>query len=95
MLKETTISFIQQILDGDTDATENEKEQIMKACRTRPQRKVINAKKAMEILSVSRPTLREYVKRGLLRQINISSRKIRFDQAEVEKLASYGAEVAA
>ena len=58
MLKETTIAIIQQILDGDNQATQFEKEQVMKACRVRPQRKVIPAKKAMEILQISRPTLR-------------------------------------
>ena len=36
----------------------------------------------MEILQVSRPTLRAYVKQGALTQINYSSRKVRFDEAE-------------
>ena len=51
----------------------------MKACKSRPKRKLISAKAAMEMLQVSRPTLRQYAKDGLIHQINISSRKIRFD----------------
>ncbi len=50
MLKETTIGFIRQILDGDSEATATEKEQVLKACRMRPARKAIPAKAAMEIL---------------------------------------------
>ena len=54
-------------------------------------REVITAKKAMELLGISRPTLRAYVRQGLLTQINISSRKVRFALEQVEQLASYGA----
>lgn len=54
-------------------------------------REVITAKRAMELLGISRPTLRAYVRQGLLTQINISSRKVRFAQEQVEQLASYGA----
>lgn len=43
-------------------------------------REVITAKRAMELLGISRPTLRAYVRQGLLTQINISSRKVRFAQ---------------
>lgn len=45
----------------------------------------------MELLGISRPTLRAYVRQGLLTQINLSSRKVRFAQEQVEQLASYGA----
>ena len=88
MLNEKTIGFIQQVLEMDNDVTETEKEQVLKACRMKSARKTIPAKAAMEILQISRPTLREYVKRGLLEQINISSRKVRFDLLEVEQLAN-------
>ena len=54
-------------------------------------REVITAKRAMELLGISRPTLRAYVRQGLLTQINLSSRKVRFAQEQVEQLASYGA----
>ncbi len=79
------------MLDGDSGVTTQEKEQILKACRMKQRREVITAKKAMELLGISRPTLRAYVRQGLLPQINISSRKVRFAQEQVEQLASYGA----
>lgn len=79
------------MLDGDSDVTTLEKEQILKACRMKQRREVITAKRAMELLGISRPTLRAYVRQGLLTQINISSRKVRFAQEQVEQLASYGA----
>ena len=51
-------------------------------------REVITAKRAMELLGISRPTLRAYVRQGLLTQINLSSRKVRFAQEQVEQLAT-------
>jgi len=50
VLKQTTVGFIRQILDGDSDVTETEKEQILKACKMRPQRKLVSAKVAMQTL---------------------------------------------
>lgn len=44
----------------------------------------------MNLLEVSRPTLLSYVKRGHLTQINISARKVRFDEGEVRNLAFNG-----
>jgi len=54
---------------------------------------LINAREAMAILGVTRPTLRAYVKQGHLNQINISSRKVRFDADEVQHFANNGAAV--
>ena len=50
MVKEDTVGFIRQILDGDPEVTETEKEQILKACKMRPQRKLVSAKVAMQTL---------------------------------------------
>ena len=44
----------------------------------------------MEILGISRPTLRAYVKSGFLTQIKLSQRKIRFDESEVLHFANTG-----
>ena len=44
----------------------------------------------MEILGISRPTLRAYVKSGCLTQIKLSQRKIRFDENEVLHFANTG-----
>lgn len=89
MLQET-LMLIKTILDSAPEITTTEKEQILKVCRSKPRRPVISAKAAMEILGISRPTLRSYVQRGFLNQINITARKVRFDQEQVEQFASYG-----
>ena len=50
MLTEKTVGLIRQILEMDSEVTETEKEQIMKACKMRPQRKLVSAKVAMQTL---------------------------------------------
>ena len=50
MLTEKTVGLIRQILEMDSEITETEKEQILKACKMRPQRKLVSAKVAMETL---------------------------------------------
>ena len=90
MIKQETLMLIKTILDSAPEITLAEKEQIFKVCRSKPRRSVISARTAMEILRISRPTLRAYVERGFLTQINMTARKVRFDQEQVEQFASYG-----
>lgn len=91
IMKETTIDLIRTVLRSDETVTAEHQDSILRACRqTAVRRKLIGAKAAMEILQVSRPTLREYVKKGLLEQINFSSRKVRFDESEVQRLSYSG-----
>ncbi|MBO4491319.1 MAG: hypothetical protein J5944_08180 [Lentisphaeria bacterium] len=90
-MKETSLALIRTVLDGDNTVTKEQNDHIMRTCK-HPimRRKLINAKQAMSILEVCRPTLLAYVKRGRLTQINISPRKVRFDEAEVRNLAYRG-----
>ena len=50
MISERTVGLIRQILEMDSEITETEKEQILKACKMRPQRKLVSAKVAMQTL---------------------------------------------
>ena len=50
MVSEKTVGLIRQILEMDSEVTKTEKEQIMKACKMRPQRKLVSAKVAMQTL---------------------------------------------
>jgi len=50
MLSEKTVGLIRQILEMDSEVTETEKEQILRICKMRPQRKLVSAKVAMETL---------------------------------------------
>ena len=47
-------------------------------------RELISAKEAMEMLHVSRPTLRQYAHDGQVVQVPLSSRRILFDKQSVE-----------
>ena len=90
-MKQTTESLIRAILSGDNTVTEDQAEKVLRVCK-QPQdhRSLIGPKEAMAILGVSRPTLRAYVKRGLVDQIAFSSRKLRFDAETIHRLADRG-----
>ena len=91
-MTEVTLNTIQALLKADPTVTEEQANNILRCCKqTTVRRRLINAREAMAILDVSRPTLRAYVKQGHLQQINFSSRKARFDYAEVQRLANNGA----
>jgi len=92
-MKPSSIELIRTVLAGDETASPELRDSILRVCRqTVARRHLIGAKEAMGILQVSRPTLRAYVKSGVLNQINFSSRKVRFDEAEVRNLAYRGVE---
>jgi len=89
-MKNSTLELIRTVLTNDETVTPEHADSILRVCRQPVvRRKLIGAREAMEILNISRPTLRAYVKGGSLTQINFSSRKVRFDEAEVRRLA-YG-----
>lgn len=91
-MTQSTIDVIHALLRADTTVTEEQAKSILSCCnQTTPRRHLINAREAMELLSISRPTLRAYAKRGYLQQFNFSSRAARFDFAEVQRLANNGA----
>ena len=91
-MKENTIELIRTLLSSDETVSQELADNILRLCR-KPvvRRSLIGAKKAMEILQISRPTLRAYVKSGALTQINHSPRKVRFDEEEVRKFSYNGA----
>ena len=90
-MTQSTIDAIQALLKADTTVTEEQTKSILRCCKqTNARRHLINAREAMGILGVSRPTLRAYVKQGCLEQFNFSSRKARFDAEEVQRFANNG-----
>lgn len=90
-MKDTSLEMIRTVLKGDETVTPELADYIIGACRHKVVRRhLIKAAEAMEILQVSRPTLRSYVQQGALTQLNYSSRKVRFDEAEVRALACNG-----
>ena len=90
-MKQHTVELITGLLASDETVSPEMRDYVLKAMRQpAPKRKLISAKEAMALLDVSRPTLREYVKRGVLEQVNLSARKVRFDEQEVARLAYSG-----
>lgn len=92
-MNQSTINAIESLLKADASVTEEQAKSILRCCckQSNTRRHLINAREACLLLSCSRPTLRALVKRGALQQINFSSRKARFDYAEVQNFANNGA----
>lgn len=90
-MKASTLEVIGNVLSADDTVTAEQRDVILRSCRQNvPKRKLIGAKAAMEILGISRPTLRSYVANGQLEQVNFSSRRVRFDEAAIQQLAYAG-----
>ena len=91
-MNQSTINAIESLLKADASVTEEQAKNILRCCKqSNTRRHLINAREACLLLSCSRPTLRSLVKQGHLQQINFSSRKARFDYAEVQNFANNGA----
>ena len=91
-MTQTTINAIQALLKSDNTVTEEQAQNILNFCKKPTvRRRLITARETQKMLSCSRPTLRALVKRGYLQQINFSSRKVRFDLADVQRFANNGA----
>lgn len=87
----TTINAIQTLLKADASVSEEQAANILSYCKqANVRRRLINAREVMELLCISRPTLRFYVRKGYLQQINFSSRKARFDADDVQRFANNG-----
>ncbi|MCQ2353264.1 MAG: helix-turn-helix domain-containing protein [Victivallaceae bacterium] len=87
----TTFAMFRAVIKVDNTITPADAKRILDACKpSRVANRQINAREAMEILQVSRPTLRKLVKNGNLQQINLSSRRVRFNEAAVRELAANG-----
>ena len=92
-MKHETIDVVRSILAADETVSKDKLESVLRNLRqtTTTHRHLIGARQAMEILGVSRPTLRAYANQGLITQIAFSSRKIRFDENEIRNFADNGA----
>ena len=92
-MNQKTIDGIRIFLESDDSVPKNKIDTILRSIQqtTAPRRHLIGAKEAMDLLSISRPTLRKYVHQGLITQVAFSSRKIRFDEDEIRRFASNGA----
>lgn len=91
-MKNTVFTAIRQLAQSD-DLTVRQRRAILVALGEMPERReLITSKAACQILGVSLPTLRKWVKLGYLKPIRFSARKIRFCKNEVLALANFGIE---
>ena len=92
-MKTETLTTIRSILVADTSTTPKEIERALKAIQSSPQKREMGTKKqAAEILSVHPQSITRYVNRSLLHPVYITARRVRYDLAEVRKLAEFGAQ---
>ena len=87
-MKSSTIDAITTLAKADPETTPAIVNAIIRACKspTTERRRMITAREAMEILGISRPTLRGLAQSGKLQQVRPTPRKTRFFLDEIEQL---------
>jgi excisionase family DNA binding protein len=89
MDKKTLLMAILSLIQG-SDLPASEKKHLIEAItdKPKPKRKLIKRREVLARLGVSAPTLLAMIRRGQLKEIRLSPRKIRFIESEVDALAS-------
>lgn len=91
-MKTETLTTITAIIQADESCEAGHRERILRACRTKPdKRRLGTVRQAAAILDCHPRTVQRYARRGMLHPIKITCRRVRFDLAEVERLATEGA----
>ena len=86
-------SAIKQLLRSDPTVTAEHRAQILNVARNgapQKKRRTGTVRQAAEILSCHPKTVYRYARRGHLKPIHYSPRKVRFDLEEVEAFAANG-----
>ena len=88
----STKKIIEAVLRSDNSVTDEQREAILLFCSrgVTQKPKLVGAREVAEILGCHRKTVYRYVRRGLVRAIHYSPRKVRFDLGEVEAFAASG-----
>lgn len=84
--------IIEAAIRNDPEASPEQKQAILKVLNNRSslRPKLITRKQAGEILDVCPETVKRYQKRGLLKAIKFTSRRLRYDEEAVIELARTG-----
>ena len=91
-MQTTTRAGIAALLKVDPDVTAAQEMKVLNACNSgrRVTRNLVTRKQAAATLGLHPETISRYVKKGALRAIRTSRRRIRYDLEEVEALAREG-----
>jgi len=83
-----SLSILKTVLE-DLKVPASDQAEIMAIIQHQPgkRRKLISRGETLALLGISAPTLRQYIRRGLVHEFRLSARKIRFDADEIERLA--------
>ena len=90
-MNENTKNLIAAALATDANVTDIEKQAIGRALAGKEKAVMVTAKNTCEQLGITRRTLRNWERAGIINGIRMSSRKIRFNQADVTRLLTQGA----
>lgn len=90
-MKTETLTLIQTVISADQTATDAQLKAVLSACRQPSSNKRLGTvRQAAMIMECHPRTIQRYVRMGLLNQIRITQRKIRYDLCQVERLATEG-----
>ena len=87
------LTCIRLLIESDGSVTPEHRREILKVCKRDPSRKrrrLGTKRDVAEILGCHPETVKRYAKRGALKPIHFSARKVRYDMDEVEALAERG-----
>ena len=95
-MKPETQQAIRMLLVADATVDAAKRSEVLAACsRARHQHtRLVTVGKAAEFLGCHPRTVERYARKGLLRQVRFSPRKIRYDFDEVEAFARDGIDAA-
>ena len=90
-MQDITREHIKLALASDPEISGHMKKRVFSFLEGKsPRRKLISTRDACEILDCHPVTLRRLEKRGYVRAIRLSARKIRWDRDEIQNFADYG-----
>ena len=92
MISDATKKIVEAAILADTGVTTEDKSRIRSALNgTVERQRMLTPKEAMELLGgITRRTLFQYERRGLIHGVRHSQRYVRFPASEVERLAYEG-----
>lgn len=90
-MHDSFLTTIITLVNAAPDLDEAQRKNILAACtRKNIHRKMIKRKEVLALLGVSRPTLLQYIRDKKVREVRLSSRKVRFYYDEILDFAQNG-----
>ena len=90
-MRTETITTIQSVASADATTTPEHVQRVVAACRTESQKpRMGTVRDAAELLGVHPRTIQRYERLGILKAVRITSRRIRYNMNELERLAAKG-----